>query len=66
LAGFTTCGGSPGGNIEYAPEEVKKNGATFIREKYGIPIVVGTHPVPPKYLLTHTACGTWGRPECPD
>ena len=27
LVGFTTCGGCPGGNIEYAPEEMKKNGA---------------------------------------
>ena len=24
LAAFTTCGGCPGGNIEYAPEEMKK------------------------------------------
>lgn len=23
----TTCAGCPGGNIEYAPEEMKKNGA---------------------------------------
>ena len=28
LAAFTTCGGCPGGNIEYAPEEMKKNGVT--------------------------------------
>jgi len=30
IAGFTTCGGCPGGNIEYAPEEMKKNGVTHI------------------------------------
>jgi predicted metal-binding protein len=89
LVGFTSCGGCPGGNIEYAPEEMKKNGATvihlatgflvgyppcphidhftkFIPEKYGIPVVVGTHPVPQKYLLTHTACDTWAGPEWPD
>ena len=86
LVGYTTCGGCPGGNIEYAPEEMKKNGATvvhlatgflvgyppcphidyfrrFVQEKYGIPVVVGTHPIPQKYLLTHTGCETWGAPE---
>ena len=82
LVGYTTCGGCPGGNIEYAPEEMKKNGATvihlatgflvgyppcphidyfrrFIQEKYGIPVVVGTHPLPQKYLVTHTSCHSW-------
>ncbi len=24
LVGYTTCGGCPGGNIEYAPEEMKR------------------------------------------
>ena len=27
LVGFTTCDGCPGGNIEYAGEEMVKNGA---------------------------------------
>jgi hypothetical protein len=22
-------------------------------------VVVGTHPIPQKYFLTHEACGTW-------
>jgi len=26
LVGYTSCGGCPGGNIEYAPEEMKKTG----------------------------------------
>ena len=30
LVGYTTCGGCPGGNIEYAPAEMKKNGAEVI------------------------------------
>jgi predicted metal-binding protein len=30
LVGYTTCGGCPGGNIEYAPEEMKKNGVEVI------------------------------------
>lgn len=82
VAGYTTCGGCPGGNIEYAPEEMKKNGVEvihlatgfvvgyppcpyiehfkkFIPEKYGIKVVVGTHPIPEKYYKTHKALGTW-------
>jgi predicted metal-binding protein len=27
LVGFSNCGGCPGGNIEYVPEEMIKNGA---------------------------------------
>lgn len=82
LVAYTTCGGCPGGNIEYAPEEMKKNGAThihlatgflvgyppcpyiehfktFIPEKYGIKVIVGTHPIPQKYYLTHQSMNTW-------
>ncbi len=82
IAGFTTCGGCPGGNIEYAPEEMKKNGVThihlatglvvgyppcpyiehftkFIPEKYGMKVIVGTHPIPQKYFLTHNNLQTW-------
>ncbi|MGQ9644344.1 MAG: CGGC domain-containing protein [Ignavibacterium sp.] len=82
LVGYTTCGGCPGVNIEYAPEELKKNGAevihfatgmvvgyppcpyikefkNFIETKYGLKVVVGTHPIPEKYYLTHLRLGTW-------
>jgi len=85
VAAFTTCGGCPGGNIEYAPEEMKKNGVThvhfatgflvgyppcpymehferFIRDKYGITVVFGTHPIPQKYYLTHQQLNTWATP----
>lgn len=44
LAGFTTCGGCPGGNIEYAPEEMKKNGVTHIHFATGF--LVGYPPCP--------------------
>src|SRR4030042_29509 len=30
LVGYATCDGCPGGNIEYAPEEMVRNGATVI------------------------------------
>lgn len=86
LVGFTTCGGCPGGNIEDAPEEMMKNGATvvhlatgflvgyppcphlehFVRmipEKYGLRVVVGTHPIPQKYYRVHEGLGTWEGPQ---
>ncbi len=86
LVGYTSCGGCPGGNIEYAPEELKKNGAEvihfatgmvvgyppcpyinhfidFIENKYGLKVVVGTHPIPEKYYLTHTKLETWKSDE---
>ena len=86
LVGYTTCGGCPGGNIEYAPEEMKKNGAEvihfatgmvvgyppcpyinhfkkFIETKYSLTVVVGTHPIPEKYYLTHKELGTWDTDE---
>ena len=82
LVGYTNCDGCPGGNIEYAPAEMKKNGATvihlatgmvvgyppcpridyfrrFISEMYGLPVVVGTHPIPEKYFKIHEALDTW-------
>ena len=86
LVGYTTCGGCPGGNVEYAPEEMQKNGVdvihlatgfvvgyppcpyithfrNFIKEKYGIDVVIGTHPIPQKYFKTHSAIGTWDSSE---
>ena len=86
LVGYTSCGGCPGGNIEYAPEEMRKNGAEvihfatgfvvgyppcpyishfrdFIIEKYDMKVVIGTHPIPEKYLKTHKALGTWNSPD---
>src|SRR3989339_1759367 len=86
IAAYTTCGGCPGGNIEYAPEELKKNGAEvihfatgmvvgyppcpyidhfkkFIEAKYDLKVVVGTHPIPEKYYLTHSKLNTWNTNE---
>lgn len=82
LVGFTTCNGCPGGNIEYAGEEMVKNGAevihlatgmvvgyppcpsisvfkSFLEKRYGVKVVVGTHPIPKKYFDMHTHLGTW-------
>lgn len=44
VVGFTTCGGCPGGNIEDAPEEMKKNGAQVIHLATGF--LVGYPPCP--------------------
>lgn len=44
VVGYTTCGGCPGGNIEYTPEEMKKNGAEVIHFATGM--VVGYPPCP--------------------
>ncbi|MHC1707883.1 MAG: CGGC domain-containing protein [Bacteroidales bacterium] len=44
IAAFTTCGGCPGGNIEYAPEEMKKNGVTQVHFATGF--LVGYPPCP--------------------
>ncbi len=86
IAAYTSCGGCPGGNIEYAPEEMLKNGVEvihfatgfvvgyppcpyidhfkrFIKEKYGMEVVVGTHPIPQKYFITHQNLKTWNSPE---
>ena len=86
LVGYTSCGGCPGGNIEYAPEEMINNGAeaihfatgfvvgyhpcpyishfkSFIEEKYDIPVVIGTHPIPEKYRITHSRLKTWDTNE---
>ncbi|MBN1416142.1 MAG: CGGC domain-containing protein [Bacteroidales bacterium] len=82
LVGFSNCGGCPGGNIEYVPEEMIRNGAEvihfatgmvvgyppcpyikqfieFIETRYKIPVVVGTHPVPLKYLKVHEQLSFW-------
>ncbi len=44
LVGFTTCGGCPGGNVEYAPAEMKANGAEVVHLATGL--VVGYPPCP--------------------
>ena len=85
LVGYTTCDGCPGGNVEYAGEEMVKNGAQiihlatgmvvgyppcpyiqtfkdFLEKRYAVKVVIGTHPIPQKYLETHRHLGTWDDP----
>ena len=82
VVGYTTCDGCPGGNIEYAVDEMKRNGAQvihlatglivgyppcphltyfhdFIKTRYDLEVVYGTHPIPQKYLDMHDQLKTW-------
>ena len=82
VVGYSYCGGCPGGNIEYVPEEMIKNGAEvihlatglvvgyppcprirhfkkFIESYYSLPVVIGTHPIPLKYLEAHKKLSFW-------
>jgi predicted metal-binding protein len=84
VVGFSSCGGCPGGNVEYVPAEMKKNGAEvihlatgfvvgyppcphiadfkdFIETQFGLRVVVGTHPIPLKYLKVHEQLFFWDR-----
>ena len=86
LVGYTSCDGCPGGNIEYAVDEMMKNKVTkihlatglivgyppcpyikdftnFIETKYGLEVILGTHPIPQKYFLMHEKMKTWQSPE---
>jgi predicted metal-binding protein len=86
LRGYTTCDGCPGGNVEYAPGEMKRNGVdvvhlatgllvgyppcphiedfiAFIEARFGLEVVLGTHPIPQGYFETHERLGTWESPE---
>ncbi len=44
IAGYTSCGGCPGGNMEYAVDEMVKNGITHIHFATGM--IVGYPPCP--------------------
>lgn len=86
LVGYATCGGCPGGNVEYAPGEMVKNGVEvvhlatglvvgyppcpyitffrgFITTRYGVKVIIGTHPIPQKYYDIHMKLETWDSAE---
>lgn len=44
MVGYTTCAGCPGGNVEYAPEEMMRNGVDVIHLATGL--IVGYPPCP--------------------
>jgi len=82
VVGYSYCGGCPGGNVEYVPEEMIKNRVEvihlatglvvgyppcpyirqlkeFIETRYKVPVVIGTHPIPLKYLKIHEQLPFW-------
>ena len=82
IVGFASCGGCPGGNVEYVPAEFAKNNCNvvhlatglvvsyppcpfirhfkvFIETQYNLPVVIGTHPIPLKYLETQSKLPFW-------
>jgi predicted metal-binding protein len=82
VVGYSYCGGCPGGNVEYVPEEMIKNGAEaihlatglvvgyppcprirhfkqFIEKYYDVPAIIGTHPIPLKYMKAHEKLTFW-------
>jgi len=36
---------------------------SFIKQKYGVDVIIGTHPIPQSYYITHQALETWNSPE---
>jgi hypothetical protein len=35
----------------------------LIKQKHGVDVIIGTHPIPRSYYVTHQALGTWDSPE---
>jgi predicted metal-binding protein len=36
---------------------------SYLENQYGVKVVVGTHPIPEKYLIMHSKLDTWAGPE---
>ena len=45
--------------VGYPPCPYINHFKNFIEEKWGVKVVVGTHPIPEKYYKTHTNLKTW-------
>ena len=35
----------------------------FVKQKYAVDVIIGTHPIPQSYYNTHMALRTWGSEE---
>jgi predicted metal-binding protein len=58
LVGYTTCAGCPGGNVEYTPAEMKRNGAQVIHLATGL--LVGYPPCPHLFHFRDFITSTYG------
>jgi predicted metal-binding protein len=52
--------------VAYPPCPYIRQFKVFIEKQYGLPVVVGTHPIPLKYLQTHNQLPFWGEVNMKD
>ncbi len=52
--------------VGYPPCPYISDFKNFIKEKYNTRVMVGTHPIPEKYLKVHSKLGTWNSKEWKD
>jgi len=45
--------------VGYPPCPYIETFRDFLEKRYGVKVIVGTHPIPKKYLDLHTSLGTW-------
>lgn len=45
--------------VGYPPCPYIETFKRFLEKNYGVQVIVGTHPIPQKYLDMHTLLGTW-------
>jgi predicted metal-binding protein len=48
--------------VGYPPCPYIQTFKDFLEKRYGVKVVVGTHPIPKKYLDMHAQLGTWDDP----
>lgn len=49
--------------VGYPPCPYINTFVDFLEKRNGVKVVVGTHPIPEKYLIMHTDLGTWKDPS---
>jgi len=48
--------------VGYPPCPYVQTFKDFLENRYGVKVVIGTHPIPKKYLKMHEHLGTWDDP----
>jgi predicted metal-binding protein len=48
--------------VGYPPCPYIQTFKDFMEKRYGVKVIVGTHPIPKKYLDMHAQLGTWDDP----
>jgi hypothetical protein len=49
--------------VGYPPCPYIETFKSFLEKRYNVQVVLGTHPIPQKYLDMHTQLGTWEAPS---